>query len=106
MSKIFKTFLSVLIAFISVFSISSVQAATYPSKLTNVNKNYLINYSGYNLYYKTYSGGYVFCTSFHVQGVGTSCTLSKNQWSIPVQAVVAAGVFANASLTYFGIFWL
>ena len=92
MSKIFKTFLSVLIAFISVFSISSVQAASYPSKLTNVNKNYLINYSGYNLYYKTYSGGYVFCTSFHVQGVGTSCTLSKNQWSIPVQAGVAAVV--------------
>ena len=92
MSRLFKTFLSVLIAFISVFSIASVQAASYPSKLTNVRKNYLINYSGFNLYYKTYSGGYAFCTSFHVQGVGTSCTLSKNQWSIPVQVGVAAVV--------------
>ena len=90
MNKIFKTFLSVLFTFISVFSITSIKAASYPSKLTNVKKNYLINYSGFNLYYKTYSGGYTFCTTFHVQGVGTSCTLSKSQWSKPAQAGVAA----------------
>ena len=83
---------SVLITFISMLGITSVKAdnAKYPSKLENVNKNYLINYSGYNLYYKTYSGGYVFCTSFHVQGVGTSCSLSSNQWSTPTQAGIAA----------------
>ena len=92
MNKICKAFLSLLIAFVSVFSIASVEAANYPSKLTNVKKNYLINYSGYNLYYKTYSEGYVFCTSFHVQGVGTSCSLSSSQWSKPVQAGVAAVV--------------
>ena len=83
---------SVLITFISMLGITSVKAdnAKYPSKLENVNKNYLINYSGYNLYYKTYNGGYVFCTSFHVQGVGTSCSLSSNQWSTPTQAGIAA----------------
>lgn len=90
MNKICKAFLSLLIAFVSVFSIASVEAANYPSKLTNVKKNYLINYSGYNLYYKTYSEGYVFCTSFHVQGVGTSCSLSSKQWSKPTQAGIAA----------------
>ena len=83
---------SVLITFISMLGITSVKAdnAKYPSKLENVNRNYLINYSGYNLYYKTYSGGYAFCTSFHVQGVGTSCSLSSNQWSTPTQAGIAA----------------
>ncbi len=90
MKRFVSIIFSVLIAFISVFGITSAKAASYPSKLENVNKNYLINYSGYNLYYKTYSGGYVFCTSFHVQGVGTSCTLSNNQWSTPTQAGIAA----------------
>ena len=90
MRRICKAFLSLLIAFISVFCVTRVQAASYPSKLTGVNKNYLINYSGYNLYYKTYSGGYAFCTSFHVQGVGTSCSLSSKQWSKPTQAGIAA----------------
>ena len=90
MKRICKAFLSLLIAFISFFGIASVQAASYPSGLTNVNKNYLINYSGYNLYYKTYSGGYAFCTSFHVQGVGTSCSISSKQWSKPTQAGIAA----------------
>ena len=90
MKRICKAFLSLLIAFISFFGIASVQAASYPSSLTNVNKNYLINYSGYNLYYKTYSGGYAFCTSFHVQGVGTSCSISSKQWSKPTQAGIAA----------------
>ena len=42
---------SVLITFISMLGITSVKAdnAKYPSKLENVNRNYLINYSGYNL---------------------------------------------------------
>ena len=90
MKKVLKGLFSFLIALVSIFSITSVNAESYPSKLTNVKKNYLINYSGYNLYYKTYSGGYAFCTSFHVQGVGTSCSLSSTQWSRPTQAGVAA----------------
>ena len=90
MKKILKGLFSFLIALVSIFSMTSVNAESYPNKLTNVKKNYLINYSGYNLYYKTYSGGYAFCTSFHVQGVGTSCSLSYTQWSRPTQAGVAA----------------
>ena len=90
MKKILKGLFSFLIALVSIFSMTSVNAESYPNKLTNVKKNYLINYSGYNLYYKTYSGGYAFCTSFHVQGVGTSCSLSSTQWSKPTQAGVAA----------------
>ena len=90
MKRFVKIIFSVLVAFISVFGITNAKADSYPSNLTNVSKNYLINYSGYNLYYKTYSGGYAFCTSFHVQGVGTSCTLSKNQWSTPTQAGIGA----------------
>jgi len=90
MKKFVKAFLSVIFTFISVFGFASVQAASYPNSLNNVKKNYLINYSGYNLYYKTYDNGYAFCTSFHVQGVGTSCSLSNNQWSKPTQAGIAA----------------
>ena len=90
MSRFVKTFICFVLTIVSVFGITNVKAASYPSKLSGVNKNYLINYSGFNLYYKTYSGGYAFCTSFHVQGVGTSCSLSKTQWSKPVQAGVAA----------------
>ena len=90
MSRFVKTFICFVLTIVSVFGITNVKAASYPSKLSGVSKNYLINYSGFNLYYKTYSGGYAFCTSFHVQGVGTSCSLSKTQWSKPVQAGVAA----------------
>ena len=92
MSRFVKTFLCLILTIVSMFGINSVKAASYPSKLSGVNKNYLINYSGFNLYYKTYSGGYAFCTSFHVQGVGKSCSLSKTQWSKPVQVGVAAVV--------------
>ena len=92
MSRLVKVFLCFVLTVVSMFGISRVNAANYPNKLSGVNKNYLINYSGFNLYYKTYSNGYAFCTSFHVQGVGTSCTLSKNQWSKPVQAGIAAVV--------------
>ena len=90
MKKILKGLFSFLIALVSIFSMTSVNAESYPNKLKKKKKNYLINYSGYNLYYKTYSGGYAFCTSFHVQGVGTSCSLSSIQWSRPTQAGVAA----------------
>ena len=90
MKNILKVLFSFFVALVSVFSITSVNAESYPNKLTNVKKNYLINYSGYNLYYKTYSGGYAFCTTFHVQGVGTSCTLSNSQWSDPAKAGIAA----------------
>ena len=84
-------FLSVLLLLVlGLFSIIP-NAKALPSSLSNVTANELLNYDGLaNLYYKTYSDGVVFCSTFRVQGVGSSCTLSNEQWSEATQAGVAA----------------
>ena len=87
--KIFLSFLIMVVGF--TFTSSSINAASYPTSLNNVKKVTVLKYNGYeSLYYKT-SGNYkVFCTTFRVANVGTKCNLSSSQWSMPVQAGVAA----------------
>ena len=87
--KIFLSFLIMVVGF--TFTSSSINAASYPTSLNNVKKGTVLKYNGYeSLYYKT-SGNYkVFCTTFHIANVGTKCNLSSSQWSMPVQAGVAA----------------
>ena len=81
-----------LVALMSIFTLkSSVSSMAHPSSLSGVRANNLISYDNLaRLYYKTYSDGVVFCSSFHVPNVGSSCTLSQSQWSEPAQAGVAA----------------
>ena len=70
---------------------TSIYATAHPNTISNVRANNLVSYDNLaRLYYKTYSNGVVFCSTFHVPNVGTSCTLSKSQWSYPAQAGVAA----------------
>ena len=90
--KKFKLLFVVLTFVLSFFMTKkSVVAAAHPSKISNVKANYLVSYDNLaRLYYKTYDSGVMFCTTFHVPHVGTSCTLSTNQWSYPAQAGVAA----------------
>lgn len=62
-----------------------------PESISGVNAGNLISYDGGpRLYHKTYGNGVVFCTTFYVQGVGSSCKLSSEEWSYPVAAGVAA----------------
>ena len=84
----------VLTLLISFFVVkTSVFASAHPSSISNVNPNYIISYDNLaRLYYKTYSNGVAFCSTFHVPNVGSSCTLSKSQWSEATQAGVAAVV--------------
>lgn len=65
--------------------------ALLPNSITGVVTPKVLKFNGNDqLLYKTYNNGVVFCTSFHVQGVGSSCKLSDSQWSQPTQAGVAA----------------
>lgn len=92
MKKFLKIFLSFLIMVVGFTSVSSsINAASYPTNLNNVKKGTVLKYNGYDsMYYKT-SGNYkVFCTTFHTSNVGTKCSLSSSQWSLPVQSGVAA----------------
>ena len=85
-----KSFLVVLmIGIISMLGISSVNAV--PNSISGVNHDELISFEdGPNLYYKHYNGGVAFCTTFMVQGVGSSCTVSSSQWNTPIASGIAA----------------
>ena len=85
-----KSFLVVLmIGIISMLGISSVNAV--PNSISGVNHDELISFEGGpNLYYKHYNGGVAFCTTFMVQGVGSSCTVSSSQWNTPIASGIAA----------------
>ena len=73
----------------SILGAKSVNAL--PNSISGVNAGELISYDGGpRLYHKTYGNGVVFCTTFYVQGVGSSCKLSSDQWSYPVAAGIAA----------------
>ena len=77
------------IGIVSIVGTKSVNAL--PESISGVNAGSLISYDGGpRLYHKTYGNGVVFCTTFYVQGVGSSCKLSADQWSYPVAAGIAA----------------
>ena len=90
MKNIIKSFLIVLITgIISIVGISNVDAL--PNSISGVDHSELISFEGgINLYYKKYNSGVAFCTTFMVQGVGSSCTLSSSQWNTPIAAGIGA----------------
>ena len=91
MHKLFKLFFSFLIAIVGLVGITSVKAAGYPTSIKGISTNSVLNYNGYDsLYYKTNGTYQMFCTTFHVPSVGSSCTLASSQWSTPVASGVAA----------------
>ena len=62
-----------------------------PNSISGLRAVKTLNYNGYDqMLYKTYNGGVAFCASFHVQGVGSSCSLSSVQYSQKTQAGLAA----------------
>ena len=62
-----------------------------PNSISGLKAVKTLNYNGYDqMLYKTYNGGVAFCASFHVQGVGSSCSLSSVQYSKKTQAGLAA----------------
>ena len=90
MKKLQGLFAVVLCLVTAIVGMVGVKAASYPSKLSGIKKGSVLTYNGYDsLYYKTNSNYKIFCTSFHIEGVGSSCSLSKTQWSEAVQAGVA-----------------
>ena len=77
------------IGIVSIIGTKSVNAL--PESISGITKESLISFDGgFNLYHKTYGNGVAFCTTFYVQGVGSSCKLSSEQWSYPVAAGIAA----------------
>ena len=91
MNKVIKK-ISIVLCFVAVVFMGLTKAsAALPSSISGINSIETLNYNGYDqLIYKTYSKGVLFCAQFHIQGVGTSCSLSSSQWSMPTQAGVAA----------------
>ena len=90
-NKILSLFLCAIVALMGFFKIFQVKAVTYPSELTNIRKEGILNYTGFaSLYYKLNDDYKIFCTTFHVENVGTTCSLSSKQWKTPVQVGVAA----------------
>lgn len=82
---------SLVAVIISLFMCDQVAAASLPKTITGVTQNGDLSYNGYDqLVYKKYGDGVLFCTQFHISGIGSSCTLSSSQWSQPTQAGVAA----------------
>lgn len=76
---------------LGIVSMASSSVYALPNSISGVNAGSLISYDGsVNLYHKTYSGGVAFCTTFHVQGVGSNCSLSSSQWSEPTAEGIAA----------------
>ena len=91
MHKLFKLFLSFLVAFVGFIGIKSVKALSMPTSIKGIYHNTVLNYNGYDSLYFQSNGTYqVFCTTFHVPGVGSSCSISSSQWSTPVASGVAA----------------
>lgn len=77
------------IGIVSMIGISGVKAL--PNSISGVNAGELISYDGGpRLFHKTYGNGAVFCTTFYVQGVGSSCSISNSQWSNPTAQGIAA----------------
>ena len=77
------------VGIVSMIGTSGVNAL--PNSISGVNAGELISYDGGpRLFHKTYGNGVVFCTTFYVQGVGSSCTLSNSQWSSPTAEGIAA----------------
>lgn len=92
MNKIIKK-LTIVLCFVAVIfiGINKANAASFPNSISGIILSDTLKYNGYDqMVYKTYSNGVVFCASFHTSGIGTSCKLSSSQWSMPVQAGVAA----------------
>ena len=88
-NKIKYLLLVFVIGIVSIVGTKSVNAL--PESISGVNAGSLISYDGGpRLYHKTYGNGVVFCTTFYVQGVGSNCKLSADQWSYPVAAGIAA----------------
>ena len=77
------------IGIVSIIGTSGVNAL--PNSIDGITKESVISYDGgISLYHKVYGNGVVFCTSFNIDGVGTSCKLSSEQWSYAGAAGVAA----------------
>jgi len=77
------------IGIVSLIGINKINAL--PTSISGVNAGELISYDGsVNLFYKTYGNGVFMCTTFHVPGVGSNCSLSTRQWSDPTAQGVAA----------------
>ena len=93
MKKLQGLFAVILCLVTAIVGMIGVKAASYPTKLSGIKKGAVLNYNGYDsLYYKTNSDYKIFCTTFHTEGVGTSCKLSESQWSKAVQAGVAGAI--------------
>lgn len=91
MKKRLSIILCFVLAMVSVFANNIKANAALPNSISGISANKTLNYNGYDqMLYKTYNGGVVFCATFHVQGVGSSCTLASSQWSTPTQSGVAA----------------
>ena len=91
MSKLIRK-MSILLCFVAVIFVGlNKVSAALPNTISGINGSETLNYNGYDqMIYKTYSNGVVFCAKFHIQGVGSSCTLSSSNFSVPTQAGVAA----------------
>ena len=88
-NKFKRLLLVFVIGIVSLVGTKSVNAL--PESISGITKESVISYDGgFSLYHKIYGNGVVFCTTFFVQGVGSSCKLSSDQWSYPVAAGVAA----------------
>ena len=91
MKKKLSIVLCFVLAIVGIFTNNIKANAALPNSISGISATKTLNYNGYDqMLYKTYGGGIVLCSSFHVQGVGPSCTLSSSQWSMPTQAGVAA----------------
>ena len=80
-----------LVFVVGIVSIIGTSVNALPNSISGVNAGNLISYDGGpRLYHKTYGNGVVMCTTFYVQGVGSNCTLSNNQWSDNAAEGIAA----------------
>ena len=88
-NKIKYLLLVFVIGIVSMIGTSGVNAL--PNSIDGITKESVISYDGgVELYHKVYGNGVVFCTTFNIDGVGTSCKLSSEQWSYAGAAGVAA----------------
>lgn len=77
------------VGIVSVIGTGGVNAL--PNSIDGITKESVISYDGgIELYHKVYGSGVVFCTTFNIDGVGSSCKLSSDQWSYAGAAGVAA----------------
>ncbi len=77
------------VGIVSMIGTSGVNAL--PNSIDGITKESVISYDGgVSLYHKVYGNGVAFCTTFNVQGVGSSCKLSSSQWSYAGASGVAA----------------